>query len=79
MQRMVTIAQIVYGASVEMISVVIMYLYDKKIYIFILLNPLSCITLKTEVYFYRLRDIFKRFTKVALQKTPKVFFLCHRP
>lgn len=43
MQTMVTIAQIVYEASVEMISVVIMYLYDKKIYIFI---PLSCITFK---------------------------------
>lgn len=42
MQTMVTIAQIVYEASVEIISVV-MYLYDKKIYIFI---PLSCITFK---------------------------------
>lgn len=35
MQTMVTIAQIVYEASVEIISVVIMYLYDKKIYIYI--------------------------------------------
>lgn len=43
MQTMVTIAHIVYEASVEMIPVVIMYLYDKKIYIFI---PLSCITFK---------------------------------
>lgn len=75
MQTMVTIAQIVYEASVEIISVV-MYLYDKKIYIyiFIYLFLFHVLLLKTEVYFYRLRDIFKRFTKVALQKTPKVLF-----